>query len=246
MPFTSESAKAAAAKRTANKAARLTSEQAANLAAAPPNPPSNYGIGSESRGLPGGAIDPATRDIGIDLGAKLAEANNPNIRPLVADVVGDLSQPAPVQPPVKVAKSESDLPFKSKVASRKPVKPNGHRTPSPIISTADPEPIIEGTTLQLPDWQTVNLQEGQDILDSAYKLLEAAGKVLQVRQTQREADAGYHCKQCGKPVPDLRMAKMVQAHRDLVTGIFTNVVWCSHRCFTGFVAGGQASSAKET
>jgi hypothetical protein len=227
------------------KAAGQTSLRVPRPEGAPPDPPSNYGIIPESR-LPGGAIDPATRDIGGVGEAALERAQG---RSLAPDVVGNLGAPRQPRANVRIARSESDLPF---TRTAEP-KPNGkgqddvpavdrtqvgaaavHRLPPNALLAAE-----EGAVLALPNWETVDLQEGQDSLDAAHSILTQAALILQRRLGERAQSKGTLCRGCGTLIADAKLAKMIQAIRDPETGIIENHMWCSFRCFNGGVAAGK-------
>lgn len=201
----------------------------ARPADAPPDPPANYGKLPEA-GLPGGAITEAERNIG-----GVGEAALNKERPLAPDMVGDMSE-VEMQPPMSNARVKPPAfrkpPFDPPARLTKPAKSNGH------VGNIAPTGQLasEGVLLQLPDWETCDLQEGQDSLDAAYALLQSAANALQKRFQKRDEGAGYFCQSCGNRVVDLRQAKMIKDVRDPSTGIFTKLVWCSPRCFISTVA----------
>jgi hypothetical protein len=214
-----------AATRLANRQAAAV-EPKAPRGEAPPDPPPNYGRLPEAGS--GGAIDPARHSIG-----GLGE-NDPAVqgRPLAPDVVG--LEPAPTQAPRRVVRKESELPFHARGVAPAEVV---------IEDSPDVKSWPAGSTMVvLPNWDTCDLREGQDTLDAAHALLEEGARKLQSRVSAAE-EGNYTCVQCGRPIPDLRQAKMIQARRDPVTQIITNDVWCSARCYTAGISAGQFAPA---
>jgi len=104
-----------------------------------------------------------------------------------------------------------------------------------------PEPVYPrvATVLTLPDWEVIEPHEGQQILDTLYKVLEAAAKILQRRLGQLEAAEGYRCETCGVDIPSVAQAKMIQDGRDPASGMLYRHVWCSSICFTRYVSEGR-------
>jgi hypothetical protein len=212
--------------RLANRAKAEAAAAAEPRGEAPPDPPENYGRLRESG--QGGAIDRATHNIG-GLGETDPVVTG---RQLAPDIVGYGQE----EPHTRPARAE-DVPFHDgRRAASQPGPGAAPPTRAPVLA--------QGSVLVLPDWETVELQEGQDSLDAAYKLLEQGGKVLQQRVSTREVAEGYTCVHCGTPVPDLRNAKMIQARRDSVTGLIVNDVWCSARCYTAGINTGSFAAKK--
>ena len=170
----------------------------------PPDPPANYGRLPEIGR--GGAISQGQREVGVDVTKPPVKAHlPPDHHPLGTDVVrrrGEEKEPTP--PPIR-----EDL--------------------API-PTQPPED--GGTVLNLPDWETVPLEDSEAWLQILRTEEERGASIINRRRGDPESGLVYHCANtaCNRVVEDGKWA-FAKNIRDPKTNVFHRIVVCSARCW---------------
>jgi len=178
----------------------------------PPDPPPNYGRLPEAGR--GGAISEQTRQVGVDV-------TKPEPPP----------PPAPVQHP-------GHRPLKPDYVRRRGEPKDEDETPAPPIPirediaplTAEPEG--EGIVLNIPNWETMPLDDCEPWLQ-ILRAEETRGAEIVNRRRGETGAIVNRCANpaCGKVVQDGKEA-FSKTVRDPKTNLFTRLVICSARCWS--------------